>query len=259
MKATMNNAKQLLRCQKGITGLETAIVLIAFVVVSSVFAFAALSTGLFTSDKSKETIQAGLAEARGTLEVKGDVIANSTLTAVTAQAVGTGDGADTTFTLTSSPVIPGSQTIYVAAAAKTYGTDYSMDFDTGAITFTAAPANGAAITADYTWYVVTAVKVTLANAAGGQAIDVTPGQTIATYIDPDTISMNITNFTTTKINADADNLLEAGEFFEVSVDVSSNGLTDGDQFILGVKPPTGAVLNVNRTIPATVATVMNLH
>ena len=32
--------------QRGITGLETAIVLIAFVVVSSVFAFAALSTGL---------------------------------------------------------------------------------------------------------------------------------------------------------------------------------------------------------------------
>ena len=35
--------------QRGITGLETAIVLIAFVVVSSVFAFAALSTGLFTN------------------------------------------------------------------------------------------------------------------------------------------------------------------------------------------------------------------
>lgn len=51
--------------QRGITGLETAIVLIAFVVVSSVFAFAALSTGLFSSDKAKETIQAGLAETRG--------------------------------------------------------------------------------------------------------------------------------------------------------------------------------------------------
>ncbi len=44
------------RDQRGITGLETAIVLIAFVVVSSVFAFAALSTGRFSSDKAKETI-----------------------------------------------------------------------------------------------------------------------------------------------------------------------------------------------------------
>ena len=53
--------------QRGITGLETAIVLIAFVVVSSVSAFAALSTGLFSSDKAKETHAAGLSEARGTL------------------------------------------------------------------------------------------------------------------------------------------------------------------------------------------------
>lgn len=60
---------------RGITGLETAIVLIAFVVVSSVFAFAALSTGLFSSDRSKETINAGLTEASGTLEMRGAVIA----------------------------------------------------------------------------------------------------------------------------------------------------------------------------------------
>ena len=38
--------------QRGITGLETAIVLIAFVVVASVFAFAVLSTGLLSSEKS---------------------------------------------------------------------------------------------------------------------------------------------------------------------------------------------------------------
>ena len=59
------------RDERGITGLETTIVLIAFVVVSSVFAFAALSIGLFSSDKAKETISAVLAAARGTLELKG--------------------------------------------------------------------------------------------------------------------------------------------------------------------------------------------
>ena len=65
------------RDSRGITGLETAIVLIAFVVVSSVFAFAALSTGLFSSDKSKETINAGLEEASGTLEMRGSVTAKA--------------------------------------------------------------------------------------------------------------------------------------------------------------------------------------
>ncbi len=72
--------------QQGITGLETAIVLIAFVVVSSVFAFAALSTGLFSSDKAKETIHAGLAETRGSMELKGSVIITAQTTGITANA-----------------------------------------------------------------------------------------------------------------------------------------------------------------------------
>ena len=78
----MNNSKRIVPArlrafipgQRGITGLETAIVLIAFVVVSSVFVFAALSTGLFSSDKAKETIQAGLAETRCSMELKGSVV-----------------------------------------------------------------------------------------------------------------------------------------------------------------------------------------
>ena len=53
--------------QRGITGLETAIILIAFVVVASVFAFTALSTGIFTSERSKETIFAGIEETKSTL------------------------------------------------------------------------------------------------------------------------------------------------------------------------------------------------
>ena len=60
--------------QLGITGLEAAIVLIAFVVVSSVLDFAALSTGLFFSDKAKETHAAELSETGGILELKGSVV-----------------------------------------------------------------------------------------------------------------------------------------------------------------------------------------
>ena len=63
--------------QRGITGLETAIVLIAFVVVASVFAFAVLSTGLLSSEKSKETVLGGLAETSSTISLRGDVIATA--------------------------------------------------------------------------------------------------------------------------------------------------------------------------------------
>jgi len=63
--------------QRGITGLETAIVLIAFVVVASVFAFAVLSTGLLSSEKSKETVLGGLEETSSTLSIRGDIIGDA--------------------------------------------------------------------------------------------------------------------------------------------------------------------------------------
>ena len=76
----LQRLRSLLPNQRGITGLETAIVLIAFVVVSSVFAFAALSIGLFSADKAKDTIQAGLAETRGSMELKGSVVLSASTT-----------------------------------------------------------------------------------------------------------------------------------------------------------------------------------
>jgi archaeal flagellin FlaB len=71
--------------QKGITGLETAIILIAFVVVAAVFAYTALSAGLFSTQKAQEAVYSGLSEARSTVELKGGVIA----TAGTSGAAGT--------------------------------------------------------------------------------------------------------------------------------------------------------------------------
>ena len=61
--------------QRGITGLETAIILIAFVVVASVFAFTVLSTGIFASERSKETVYAGIQEAQSSIEPRGSVVA----------------------------------------------------------------------------------------------------------------------------------------------------------------------------------------
>ncbi|MBT5627866.1 MAG: hypothetical protein HOJ22_06205 [Chloroflexi bacterium] len=63
------------RNEKGITGLETAIVLIAFVVVASVFAFTILSAGVFSSEANKQTIHAGLKETRTRLAQQGSAFA----------------------------------------------------------------------------------------------------------------------------------------------------------------------------------------
>ena len=185
--------------QRGITGLETAIVLIAFVVVSSVFAFAALSTGLFSSDKSKDTHNAALSEARGTLEVRGSVIAKEHAT--------TADAID-------------EITIYVA------------------------------------------------NAAGGEAVDLTPGNTLVTYTD---VSQSVTldststtgGFTVTPLgSADTDKLVEVGEMYELKViglgAKLNPDLSKDTEFTLEIKPPQGAVVHINRRIPVVVETYSDL-
>ena len=77
VNVTLHNVADFNRDQRGITGLETAIVLIAFVVVASVFAFAVLSTGLLSSEKAKETVLGGLEETSSTLTIRGGVIADA--------------------------------------------------------------------------------------------------------------------------------------------------------------------------------------
>jgi flagellin FlaB len=64
------------------TGLETAIILIAFVVVAAVFAYATLSAGLFSTQKGQEAVYSGLKEAQSTLELRGNIIATANQTGI---------------------------------------------------------------------------------------------------------------------------------------------------------------------------------
>ena len=67
--------KDSLQVQLGITGLSTAIVLISFVIVASVFAFAILTTGLFSASKARETATNAMRAAASTLQHKGSIFA----------------------------------------------------------------------------------------------------------------------------------------------------------------------------------------
>lgn len=55
------------------TGLEAAIVMIAFVVVSSVFSFVILNAGFTTTQKAQDVVHAGVNQASSTLQIQGDV------------------------------------------------------------------------------------------------------------------------------------------------------------------------------------------
>ncbi len=64
--------------KRGLTGLETAIILIAFVIVAAAFAFAVLNLGFASTQKSGEVLRAGMEEATSSIELSGSVIAGGT-------------------------------------------------------------------------------------------------------------------------------------------------------------------------------------
>ena len=126
--------------EEGITGLETAIILIAFVIVASVFAFVVLSTGLFSAERGKEVVFAGLEKARGNVEVRG---------AVTGSDTGVANGTVDTFVFNLANAAGGTpQLIDPAAELNTLAINYiDPDERVPAITWTAtwiAAAGGAA-------------------------------------------------------------------------------------------------------------------
>lgn len=178
--------------EQGITGLETAIIMIAFVVVAAVFAFVVLSTGLFASERGKDAIYAALAKTRGTMELTGGVIATSNQTKIT--------------TIT--------------------------------------------------------IDVTLA--AGGDSVNLDPSstsnRTVVSFTD-NAVNTNSVTYTTDVVTGNTDKLLEAGELLELTITlpVAANVVANRT-FTLELKPPSGSVMIIQRTAPASIAaTIINLN
>jgi flagellin FlaB len=78
VKKVLHLFRRAARDEQGITGLETAIILIAFVVVATIFAFVVLTAGVFSAERGKETVFAGLEKARGSAELRGGVVVTAT-------------------------------------------------------------------------------------------------------------------------------------------------------------------------------------
>jgi len=61
--------------KKGLTGIETAIILVAFVIVAAAFAFAVLNVGFQSTQKAQDVMRAGMEQASSAIELDGGVIA----------------------------------------------------------------------------------------------------------------------------------------------------------------------------------------
>ena len=71
--------RQLKSDDSGFTGLEAAIVLIAFVVVAAVFSYVVLGAGFFTTQKSQETVYKGVEQASTNIQMIGNVYGLATV------------------------------------------------------------------------------------------------------------------------------------------------------------------------------------
>jgi len=70
----MKSNRKFTKNSAAFTGLEAAIVLIAFVVVAAVFSYVMLGAGFFTSQKSKEVVHTGVDQATSSIQPAGDTI-----------------------------------------------------------------------------------------------------------------------------------------------------------------------------------------
>lgn len=59
--------------ESGFTGLEAAIILIAFVIVAAVFAYTTLQSGFFATEKAQETTYSGMKEASSAVYLEGAI------------------------------------------------------------------------------------------------------------------------------------------------------------------------------------------
>jgi archaeal flagellin FlaB len=121
---------------------------------------------------------------------------------------------------------------------------------------------------------VDSVVMTLSLVAGGEPVDmgITPRKVVIGYRDANQV-VNSLDWTIEDggwlvtidgaTSADADNLLEPGELVEVTVPLTGldaeNLLGTNTEFTLEIKPPVGAVINMTRTTPPAIESVMELQ
>ncbi len=192
MNAKLNN-------ERGITALETAIILIAFVVVAAIFAFTVLSTGTFLTERSKEAAYSGLQEVRGSMELKGSIVLETT-------------GQYVVFNLST---VAGGSSVDLSKVKMTYrdsANNQDVAIASADCTATAYPA------AAYGWSVMQ------------------PNGTVLTNC-----------------------ILKSGSIAKMVVNLGTNVVTANKVFALELKPPTGGVVQIERTAPAQIDTVTDLH
>ena len=106
------------------------------------------------------------------------------------------------------------------------------------------------------------VVFTLATVTGGDPVDLTPHPNNILVIDYRDSVTRVSDITWTVAfvgDNDEDNLLEARELAEITVDVSTFDIKANSTFVVELKPPTGGTMPLERTTPAQIDPIMDLN
>ena len=229
--------------QRGITGLETAIILIAFVVVASVFAFTVLSTGIFASERSKETVFSGIKEAQSSLEPRGSVIAYK-------GTLGSGTGTIFKVSFVVSNAVAG-RPVDLTPPYTTDGASRDPDIaSSNKYVTTISYSDQNQFLSDLPWTITYP-----GDDDGDNLLENNEKAEITVWLlDRDNAISSLSSTGSIAVMDGSGDGGGAGGF-----DSSATVLTKNDEFTIEIKPPQGAVLNVQRRLPAQLDTVMDLN
>jgi flagellin FlaB len=226
---------------RGIIGIESAIVLIAFVIVAAALAFVVLNMGFTTAQKAKTTIVSTLAEAGSSIEIEGKVIGSS---------YQPGGGLASSLNVTSIPikVTSGGDSVNLNPALTaikylsnkiTYDNIYKGTLNSVGVFSTLESATNQADTSN--------LFVGQSPYLGGS--------------DPDSNDWPVetTAFIYWTVQSNANDILEQGEHANLAVVfAASDRPLELDTIRIEVIPPSGASLTVERQIPNITTEVVDL-
>ena len=236
MRECIKSLKRFARNKKAISGLETAIVLIAFVIVASAFAYAVLNMGFLATQKSQQVVLGGLQAASSAIIVDGPVYGYSNQT---------GPDANLTIIVFWLKMVPGGTSVDLSVNKTTItfqnsrgvwpniyntgGRSLSFISNSGGIQYTSAASATSVV-----WEI-------------GQGMALKSGDRVRIAIQLTQLTMAPTN--PTGIGAcinQAEGCPQAGE------------VMNNEEFHVFVKPPSGSMLDVDRIAPAEISPINDL-
>ena len=220
MEEWIKTLRRFARNKKAISGLETAIVLIAFVIVASAFAYAVLNMGFLATQKSQQVVLGGLAAASSAIVVDGPVYGYSNAPGPTGNLTSVIFWLKTASEASSVDLNVNKTTIGFQNPRGVWpniyntGGGHTLVYTVSNTTYTVAIGGAATIT----WEV-------------GTPYQLSPGQKVRITID------------LTKLSTGSST---AGQIMK------------NEEFKMVIKPPVGSVLEIDRVAPPAVNTVNDL-